>query len=352
MASPSPQVAQALQTVSQKFNIPLWHLYAVANRESSFNPNAVNDWDWASGSQYPGTGLFQLTGAHWSTPNIDPGENNDWVGNIFDSSNFSTLTNAKDPLQNATRYAEYASRWYHYLHQKYPSWNDEQLWGGVAYNWNKGLYANPANFSSNHDYMDTYNNYADSYKQDIATFGQINTGGPTVVGGMSGPVSGATAAPPKTPQQLREEAISLAQTLGAQRNMMLRPTIGASVQQGRPGMAMSTQSYRLPSMALRSQSSAIPRVGLGSNSGSVIPRISLSSGLSQVMAPLALRMGRSFLPALGLGSVIPNLPGAIGGNFGGAGNFLGNVGEAALERIRASTISPWEGFYNKLKSIF
>ena len=45
----SSQVDAAIRNTATQYNIPEWFLQSLVARESSGDPNAVNDWDWASG---------------------------------------------------------------------------------------------------------------------------------------------------------------------------------------------------------------------------------------------------------------------------------------------------------------
>src|SRR2546426_7130443 len=118
-SEPSPQVADALRAVGEKYNIPLWFLYSVAKRESSFDPNATNNWDSESGSGFPGRGLFQITGQDSANPQFAAysGASNDLGFNKFgqwvNPATVPYMSNIYDPYQNTERFASsFAGPWF------------------------------------------------------------------------------------------------------------------------------------------------------------------------------------------------------------------------------------------------
>ena len=207
MAGPSPQVAQALSSVSQKYNVPLWFLYAVAQRESSFDPNAVNNWDTEAGSGWPGRGLFQITGQDSASPQFAAYGNasNDLGFNKFgqwvDPKTVPYMSNIFDPYQNAERFvSSFAAPWYNYQKQQNPGLSSDQLWDRVAFNWNAGLFSP---YDANRQYLTEYRYYAQDFAKQ---FGGSYTGDPSSQlapgGGTPGPAQAAHPALNPTQQAL------------------------------------------------------------------------------------------------------------------------------------------------------
>src|ERR1035441_2247048 len=117
-STPSPAVQAALSAASATYGVPISVLNAVAQAESSFNPNAVSP----AGAQ----GLLQLMPATGAALGV---------------------TNPFDPTQNANAGAQYLSQMY----AKYGDWNTAL----IAYNEGPGNLASQGIFPSSQSYADS-----------------------------------------------------------------------------------------------------------------------------------------------------------------------------------------------------
>ena len=101
------------------------------------------------------------------------------------------LTNPFDPQQNLTSFAtSMGVPWYNYQKSLHPEESEQELWSRVAFNWNKGLFANYD--QNNQDYLGQYNQYVQQYggpnpttsgaprvTSNATTYSPLNTYNPT-----------------------------------------------------------------------------------------------------------------------------------------------------------------------------
>ena len=159
----------AITATALKYNMPRWFVYCVAQRESSFNPNATNTADG-------GVGLCQLTSTvnngkpypyNLALPNnsfqswiYDKGLNKfgPWINMV----NVFSLSNAFDVAQNISRYfTVYAIPWYLYQKSIHPTETPNQLLDRVGFHWFHGVF---------HAYDPTETSYMGQFRSYISLF--------------------------------------------------------------------------------------------------------------------------------------------------------------------------------------
>lgn len=101
MAGPSDDVLYALETASRRTGVPLSTLTAIARRESTFNPNAVN-------KETTATGLMQFIDGTWA----------DTTAKYGAKYGITSATSRFDPLASALMAGEYALENAKYIEQK------------------------------------------------------------------------------------------------------------------------------------------------------------------------------------------------------------------------------------------
>jgi hypothetical protein len=202
----SVAVDQAIHRATQKYDLPRWFYYAIAHRESTFDPNAVNPTDG-------GVGLTQLTNPVYngqpypenlSAPNNNynqwrwdmglDGANGPWI-NMADVSRLDTWS---DPDENLDRFSSgYAAPAYTLWKNRYGLTDPVEILKRVAFHWNQGVFAT---YDPNHWYMPQYNQYVATYKPPVDAEDGAWAGPPDSPpydgGGASHPfTSSATASP-------------------------------------------------------------------------------------------------------------------------------------------------------------
>lgn len=164
----SIEVDNVIRDIVAKYNLPRWFLYAIIQRESSFNPEDFNP--------NGGYGLTQLTGEWYvgmpypenlSAPDDDHQQYADDMnfkqyGKWILMSQVTQLSQPFDPKQNLDRFATgYAvpafNRW-----KTFYNLSDGETLRMIAFSWNKGVYL-PYD-SNNQDYLQLYDQYVAEFK--------------------------------------------------------------------------------------------------------------------------------------------------------------------------------------------
>ncbi|PIQ77057.1 hypothetical protein COV82_06485 [Candidatus Peregrinibacteria bacterium CG11_big_fil_rev_8_21_14_0_20_46_8] len=187
-------VLNAIDKLSNEYDVPKWFLKAIVHRESSFMPDHINHGDGIGGNEnwnhrrtddcaitndgYPhGLGLTQITG--WMYQGMPyplcldqpDNDNRDYYyamakqnfGEWVKMENVSRLTNPLDPEQNLRRFlTAYAVPAYRLFSSQHKGESEEQIWRRVAFHWNKGMYMNYD--PNNTDYLGQYDEYVRRYK--------------------------------------------------------------------------------------------------------------------------------------------------------------------------------------------
>lgn len=190
-----PEVDAAIRGAVKKYGLPRWFYYAVAHRESSFNPLAFNSTDG-------GQGLTQMTGVWYNgTPypqNLAaPNENDTGWKNNMRIEGFKTLVPSlypwikmaevaplqpndwKDPVKNLDRYSTgYAVPMYKLLRARYPSEPILTTFRRLAFHWRYGVYQDdypndPAGYFPG---QYGYDNYIATYRPPVEAEDGVWTG--------------------------------------------------------------------------------------------------------------------------------------------------------------------------------
>lgn len=191
-------VNDAIWRAKTRYNLPRWFLYAVAKRESSFDPNTLNAADG-------GKGLMQLTGnmaqgitypenlavidnsnTQWrydeglnlGPPFVDRESKVGWI----DMKNVTPLSDAYDSDQNLSRYCSVYGAPAFYLFKKIYSLNDANTLRAVAYHWFYGL---PYNSSRKYDstettYLGPYDTNVTEYQASVEADDGVWNGKPII----------------------------------------------------------------------------------------------------------------------------------------------------------------------------
>jgi beta-glucanase (GH16 family) len=195
----SSAVDAAVTYASTLYNLPRYWMYAICQRESSFQEDAVNQ---SNG----GVGLTQLTGEKdngsiypmgLSTPDNNHlqwtydkgfGTFGVWL-NMDQVTPLASASSWAEPTAQMKRFATvFAVRWYQRLKRTYPTESTTQLLSRAAFQWNHGIFSQ---YNANDSYLVQYNQYMAEFQPACEANDGLWNGSPDIF-------TGSGTAPPGT----------------------------------------------------------------------------------------------------------------------------------------------------------